>query len=119
MNILELNLKELCKGRQIKDVSSFLRNHGFTRAEVRTLLNPNVKSDKRKHLALLMEIFDCRMDELYVYRGTNANHPMARVRPVKGTDMAEVLSGLNMTEVLELTEMMKKSVEELKRKRGG
>lgn len=114
MKELQLNLKELAKNKQVKDLSSFLRNHGFTRGEVRTLLDPNVDNYKGKHLSRLMKIFDCTI-ELFIYVGTDPNHPMAKLRPLKGVDMQEVVSGLSTAQTVTLTEEMIARAAEMKK----
>jgi hypothetical protein len=117
MKDLQLNLKELAKNKQVKDLSSFLRNHGFTRGEVRTLLDPKVDNYKGKHLSRLMKIFDCTGNELLLYVGTDPNHPMAKLRPLKGVDMQEVVSGLSTAQTVSLAEEMIARAAEMKKEK--
>jgi hypothetical protein len=113
MKELQLNLKELAKNKQVKDLSSHLRNNGFTRSEVRTLLDLKVDNYKGKHLVRLCELFDCTMNELFIYTGTAENHPMTKVEPVKGVDLAALLQHLSTSETTALWKAVRALIEEI------
>lgn len=102
--MLVLNLKRLIEMRGVKQMRSYLVNHGFTDSVARTLASGETKMVRLSTLVKLCELFECTPNELLDWQG-DPRHVLRQVSKSKAPDIWKLLEGKS---ALELEEILKR-----------
>jgi hypothetical protein len=106
---LVLNVARLLEERGVKHKEAWLKRHGFSRSEARTLLEP-----EHKFLALcqrVFEVFVCMPDDLLDWEGDADSH-LHVLRKRQPKHLEQLFKGKSEREVAALLEELERKARE-------
>lgn len=97
--MLVLNVDWIIRLRGSKHPYSYLRNHGYSEQQARSLPGMEIKRVPLELLERLAVTFNCRLEDLFDWTG-GPEHPLAYLAKPKLPLLEEMLEGKSPEEIL-------------------
>jgi DNA-binding Xre family transcriptional regulator len=102
--MLRLNIERLVRLRSKQPPQVYLMQHGFTRNEARSLLNPKLTTVKLETMTRLCALFHCYPNDLFAHAGKGNSH-LNSLNEVPLPDTDNLLDGLSREDIIELARL--------------
>ncbi len=99
--MLVLNIGWLIRLRGSKHPYSYMRNHGYTEQETRSLLKGNRKRVAIGMLVRLADTFSCDLNDLWDWKGT-PDHRLATLKKPELPEIEQLLEGKAPEEIMKV-----------------